>query len=93
MSASMHTMAGAQYNAQALTALEIARNMDALPRAGSTTEDTAGCPSRSHLRTGAAANPAPPANGWLLGRTRPWSHTLAVADDRRALAYTRRRVD
>src|SRR6266851_5597422 len=62
-----------------LTALEIARNIDTLPRAGAATKDTAGCPSGPVLRTGAAADPALLVIARLQSGTRSRRHALAVA--------------
>ena len=42
---------------EALTALEITRSLDALPRARPTAKDAAGCPAGTHVRARAAANP------------------------------------
>ena len=75
-----------------LTALEIARNIDTLPRAGAAAKDTAGGPSGPVLRTGAAADPALLVIARLLSGTRSRRHALAVADDRWGVAYTLRRV-
>lgn len=84
-------MQSAVHTPQALTALEIARNIDALPRASTAAKHTAGCPSRTLLCAGAAANPALLFTGRLRG-TRSWWHALAVADDRCSIAYARRGV-
>jgi len=75
----------------ATTALEIARNVDALPRAGTAAKHTAGCPPRSLLCAGAAANPALLFT-WRLRGTRSWWDALAIADDRCGIACARRWV-
>ena len=79
-------------NACQLTALEIARNIDTLPRAGAAAKDTTGCPSGPVVRTGAAADPALLDIARLLSGTRSRCHALAVADDRWGFAHTLLRV-
>ena len=73
--------------AQALTAFEIARCVDALPCAGGTTKDTAGRPFGSHLSARTTPNP-PSFTIWHHGRrTRRRSYALVIAEDRRRLAF------
>ena len=85
-------MQSAVHTPQVLTALEIARNIDALPRARTTAKHTAGCPTRSLIRTGAAADPALLVIARLLGGTRSRRHAPAIADDRRRVAHAHPRV-
>jgi len=77
-----------------LTAFEIARRIDALPRAGTTTKDTARRPSRPHLRARAAANPPPFLLLVFRLARRTWigRPAHAVADDIWELAFARRRI-
>lgn len=75
-----------------LTAFEIVRDVDALPRTGTTAKDTAGGPFGPLVRAQTA--PDPSLLGWLRpGRgTRAGSHAVAVADDRGRRAHAIRRV-
>jgi hypothetical protein len=67
-------MQSAVHTPQVLTALEIARNIDALPRARTTAEHTAGCPTRSLIRTGAAAQRFLLSRGFWVGHAPGATH-------------------
>ena len=63
-----------------LTALQIARSMDALPCEGAPAKHAAGSPARTYLCTRAAADPAPLFIGDDARGTRGGRPALAVAD-------------
>jgi hypothetical protein len=75
-----------------LTAFEIARSVDALPRVRVVAVHTACHPAVSLLSAGATTEPAPFGAAGALRGTRAAGNALAVADLRGLLAYALGRV-